>query len=146
MKYENGTLGMMTVTAGRIVHARLLSGDPATIEAHNYKLTSDPVTGELGELGFGTQELPPSGRDIQDEKILGTLHVATGRSDHLGGTLTPDRFASRMNATHDDVLFSSTKTPEIRVPQARVYRDGEVHSVIEDYLPTQYVKSLMQGV
>jgi hypothetical protein len=30
--------------------------------------------------------------DIQDEKILGTLHVATGRSDHLGGHLTPDKF------------------------------------------------------
>jgi hypothetical protein len=145
MKYEDGTLGMMTVSAGRITHARLLSGNHVTVEAHNTKLTSDPVTGELGELGFGTQELPPSGRDIQDEKILGTLHVATGRSDHLGGTLTPDRFASRMNATHDDVLFSSTKTPEIRVLQARVYRDGKVHSVIEDYMPTQYVKHLMQG-
>ena len=145
MKYENGTLGMMTVTAGRIVHARLLSGDAATIAAHNAKLAFDPVTGELGELGFGTQELPPSGRDIQDEKILGTLHVATGRSDHLGGTLTPDRFASRLNATHDDVLFSSTKTPEIQVTQARVYRAGEVHSVIEDYQPSDYVKKLMSG-
>jgi hypothetical protein len=145
MKYEDGTLGLMTVKAGRIVHARLLSGNPATIEAHNAKLTADPVTGEIGELGFGTQELPPSGRDIQDEKILGTLHVATGRSDHLGGTLTPDRFSSRLNATHDDILFSSTKTPEIRVTQARVYRNGEVHSVIEDYQPTPYVTNLMQG-
>ncbi len=79
---------------------------------HNAKLARDPVTGELGELGFGTQELPVSGRDIQDEKILGTLHVATGRSDHLGGLLTPDRFAKKINATHDDILFSPTKTPE----------------------------------
>ena len=145
MQYEDGTLAMMTVSEGRIVHARLLSGDGALVEAHNAKLQADPVTGELGELGFGTQALPPSGRDIQDEKILGTLHVATGRSDHLGGKLTPDRFANRLNATHDDVLFSSTKTPSIRVPQARVYRDGEVHSVIEDYLPTEYVKTLMAG-
>ena len=99
----------------------------------------------MGELGFGTQELPPSGRDIQDEKILGTLHVATGRSDHLGGSLTPDRFASRLNATHDDILFSPTKTPSIRVTQARVYRDGEVHSVIEDYAPSAYVRGLLEG-
>jgi hypothetical protein len=145
MQYEDGTLGMMTVTEGRIVKARLLSGSQATIDAHNAKLAFDPVTGELGELGFGTQELPPSGKDIQDEKILGTLHVATGRSDHLGGTLTPDRFASRLNATHDDVLFSSTKTPEIGVPQARVYKDGQVHSVIENYLPSAYVRALMSG-
>ena len=43
------------------------------------------MIGALGELGFGTQVLPFSGRDIQDEKILGTIHVATGRDDHLGG-------------------------------------------------------------
>jgi aminopeptidase len=135
----------MTVKAGRIVEARLLSGDAGVIAAHNAKLASDPLTGELGELGFGTQELPPSGRDIQDEKILGTLHVATGRSDHLGGSLTPERFASRLNATHDDILFSPTKTPAIRVTQARVYRDGEMHSVIEDYAPSAYVRRLMEG-
>lgn len=145
MKYEDGTLAMMHVTGGRIVSARLLRGNAAVVDAHNAKLQSDPVTGELGELGFGTQELPPSGRDIQDEKILGTLHVATGRSDHLGGTLTPERFASRLNATHDDILFSSTKTPEIRVPQARVYRNGEVFPVIEDYKPSAKVKSLLAG-
>lgn len=145
MKYEDGTLGMMTVKAGRITSARLLSGKAATIDAHNLKLTSDPVTGELGELGFGTQELPPSGRDIQDEKILGTLHVATGRSDHLGGKLTPDRFANRLNATHDDVLFSSTKTPEIKVPQARIFKSGQMHVVIENYMPSAYVKKLMSG-
>ncbi len=145
MKYEDGTLAMMHVTGGRIVSARLIRGNAAVVDAHNAKLQSDPVTGELGELGFGTQELPPSGRDIQDEKILGTLHVATGRSDHLGGTLTPDRFASRLNATHDDVLFSSTKTPEINVPQARVYKNGAVFPVIENYRPSAEVKALLAG-
>ena len=145
MQYEDGTLGMMTVKEGRIVYARLLRGSAEVVDAHNVKLVSDPVTGELGELGFGTQELPPSGRDIQDEKILGTLHVATGRSDHLGGTLTPDRFANRLNATHDDVLFSSTKTPAISVPEVRVYREGKVHVVIENYLPSAYVRNLMAG-
>ena len=145
MQYEDGTLGMMTVKEGRIVYARLLRGSAAVVDAHNVKLVSDPVTGELGELGFGTQELPPSGRDIQDEKILGTLHVATGRSDHLGGTLTPDRFANRLNATHDDVLFSSTKTPAISVPEVRVYREGKVHVVFENYLPSAYVRNLMAG-
>ncbi len=143
MRYEDGTLGMMTVQGGRIVESKLLKGSPETIATHNQKLLSDPVTGELGELGFGTQELPPSGRDIQDEKILGTLHVATGRSDHLGGKLTPDRFKSRLNATHDDILFSSTKTPEIKVPQARLHRNGQTHIVIENYLPSAYLETLL---
>lgn len=143
MRYEDGTLGMMTVKGGRIVEAQLLRGDATVIAAHNRKLASDPVTGEIGELGFGTQELPPSGRDIQDEKILGTLHVATGRSDHLGGHLTPALFANRLNATHDDILFSSTKTPEINVPQARLHRDGLTHILIESFAPSGYLRSLL---
>jgi aminopeptidase len=135
MRYEDGTIGLMTVSGGRIVHASLLSGDEATVIAHQKKLVSDPVTGEIGELGFGTQELPVSGRDIQDEKILGTIHVATGRSDHLGGHLTPDKFAEAKNATHDDILFSPTKTPEITVTQARMSRNGEMKVLIEDFTP-----------
>lgn len=143
MRYENGTIGLMQVAKGRIQKAELLSGDPATVEAHNQKLVSDPVTGELGELGFGTQVLPVSGRDIQDEKILGTIHVATGRSDHLGGHLTPALFAEASHATHDDILFSPTKTPEIHVSQVRMHRHGKTEVLIENFTPANYMLSLL---
>jgi aminopeptidase len=143
MKYEDGTLGLMYVTGGRITQATLLRGDQNTIDEHNKKLLSDPVTGELGELGFGTQELPVSGKDIQDEKVLGTMHVATGRSDHLGGTLTPDRFANKKNATHDDILFAPLKTPEINVPQVRMERNGETIVLIENFEPAAYMRGLL---
>lgn len=143
MKYEDGTIGLMKVEGGRVVRAELLKGDEAIIRAHNEKLVSDPVTGELGELGFGTQILPFSGRDIQDEKIRGTIHVATGRSDHLGGDLTPEKFANHKNATHDDILFAPHKTPEIRLVQARMSRNGEIKVLIEDYEPSEYVTSLI---
>ena len=143
MKYEDGTIGLMNVENGRIRTAALLKGNQATIDEHNRKLLSDPVTGELGELGFGTQELPVSGRDIQDEKILGTLHVATGRSDHLGGKLTPDRFANAKNATHDDILFSPSKTPEINVPQVRMRRADQTVVLIENFVPAAYLRGLL---
>jgi aminopeptidase len=143
MRYEDGTLGLLEVSGGRVQKAALLRGRQDVIDAHNRKLKSDPVTGELGELGFGTQELPPSGRDIQDEKILGTLHVATGRSDHLGGHLTPDKFAEAKNATHDDILFAPSKTPEIRVTQARMYRGAQQETVIENYQPSAYLRQLL---
>jgi hypothetical protein len=143
LRYEDGTIGLMEVAEGRIQKATLARGRQEEVDAHNRKLASDPVTGEIGELGFGTQELPPSGRDIQDEKILGTLHVATGRSDHLGGGLTPDKFASAKNATHDDILFSPTKTPEIGVTQVRMYRDGKREIVIENYQPSAYLRGLL---
>jgi leucyl aminopeptidase (aminopeptidase T) len=143
MKYEDGTIGIMHVADGRVQKADFLSGNAKTVEEHNAKLASDPVTGELGELGFGTQLLPFSGRDIQDEKVRGTIHVATGRSDHLGGSLTPEKFANHKNATHDDILFAPHKTPEIRVVQARMFRNGETTVLIEDFEPSAYLNGLL---
>jgi hypothetical protein len=144
MKYEDGTIGVMQVSGGRVKSATLVRGKQETIDEHNRKLQSDPVTGELGELGFGTQDLPVSGRDIQDEKILGTLHVATGRSDHLGGNLTPDKFAEKSHATHDDILFSPSKTPEITIPQVRMMRGGEKFVLIENFAPAAYMAGLLE--
>jgi aminopeptidase len=145
LKFEDNTIGLMTVQKGRIVDSRLLRGNKKTIEAHRTKVQADPAAGELGELGFGTQVLPVSGRDIQDEKVLGTMHVATGRSDHLGGHLTPDKFVHKENATHDDILFAPHKTPEIRVPQVRMHRNGKTEVLIENFQPAPYMANLLKG-
>jgi len=144
MRYEDGTLALMDVSGGRIQKATILRGDIDLVNAHNEKLKSDPMTGELGELGFGTQELPVSGRDIQDEKVLGTMHVATGRSDHLGGHLVPKLFKEAKNATHDDILFSPAKTPEIEVTEVRMRRDGKTTVVLQNYQPASYLLNLLK--
>ena len=81
MKYEDGTLGVLEVKSRNIIHSTLIEGNQETIDAHNARLADDPMTGTLGELGFGTQVLPVSGADIQDEKVLGTCHLATGRDE-----------------------------------------------------------------
>jgi aminopeptidase len=142
-KYGEETLGMLSVEGGRIVSSRLLYGDYALIEAHNRKLADDPMTGAIGELGFGTQVLPFSGRDIQDEKILGTIHVATGRDDHLGGKITPDLFKEHQNASHDDVLYAPHKTPEVRVPEVRMRKEGETLVLMRHYQPVEYMLELL---
>jgi len=142
-KYDDSTLGMLTVEDGKIIHSRLLYGDYELIKDHNAKLLDDPMTGALGELGFGTQKLPFSGRDIQDEKILGTCHIATGRDDHLGGHLTPDLFKHRENASHDDVLYAPHKTPEIKVKQVRMFRGSETEIILENYKPSAYIWGLL---
>jgi len=144
MRYETGTLALMDVACGRIQKATLIKGEQAEVDTHNAKLISDPVTGEIGELGFGTQDLPVSGRDIQDEKVLGTMHVATGRSDHLGGHLVPSLFKNASNATHDDILFSPAKTPEIEVAQVRMHRDGKTQVVLEHFQPAPYLLDLLK--
>ena len=143
MQYGDGTIGLQTVEKGKITNSSLIRGNQSTIDEHNKKIESDPVTGELGELGFGTQDLPVSGRDIQDEKILGTMHVATGRSDHLGGSLTPDKFAKPINATHDDILFSPSKTPDITVCEVRMQRDDKTIVVLENYQPAAHLRDAL---
>ena len=142
--YSDGSLGVMEVKDGRIQRAILLSGDQETIDAHNSKMAADPATGEIGELGFGTQVLPVSGSDIQDEKILGTVHVATGRSDHLGGNLTPKFFKEAKNATHEDILFAPFKTPQIHVPEVRMHKDGRTTAIHRNYDPTDYLLDLLK--
>lgn len=143
MKYEDGTLGKLTVTEGRIILSELIEGNPETIAAHNARLQDDPMTGVLGELGFGTQVLPVSGADIQDEKVLGTCHLATGRDDHLGGHITPDQFKKHQNATHDDILFAPHKTPNFDIRQVRMQRGDQHEILIEHFQPADYlVKAL----
>lgn len=144
-RYEDGTISLLTAKGGYVVGVDLLTGNEETVAPHRAKLLGDPAAGFLGELGFGTQRLPVSGRDIQDEKILGTFHIATGRSDHLGGHITPPKFLDRKNATHDDILFSPTKTPEIHVRQVRMERDGQVLEIIRDYQPGAYLRELMKA-
>ncbi|MCB0325747.1 MAG: hypothetical protein KDD69_19330 [Bdellovibrionales bacterium] len=143
--FEDGTLGWMEVEDCHIVGGRFLKGDRKTFDAYIAKVTNDPAAGEIGELGFGTQELPVSGRDIQDEKVLGTLHVATGRSDHLGGEITPDKFKHAGNATHEDILFAPHKTPDVAVPQVRWFRDGRQEILIENYQASEFIRQLRAG-
>ncbi len=144
-KYDESTIGLLHVEDGKIVKSQFVYGDYAEIEDHNRRLKEDPMIGAIGELGFGTQVLPFSGRDIQDEKILGTIHIATGRDDHLGGKITPDLFKERLNASHDDVLYAPHKTPEIRLVQARMFRGDQTEVLIEHYKPAEYMVDLLEA-
>jgi hypothetical protein len=139
MKYEDGTLGKLTVVGGRIIQSELIEGKQTTIDTHNARLQDDPMTGVLGELGFGTQVLPVSGSDIQDEKVLGTCHLATGRDDHLGGHITPAQFKRHQNATHDDILFAPHKTPNFDIKQVRMNRGAQQEILIEHFQPSKYL-------
>lgn len=145
MKYEDGTLGVLTVKDRSIIKSELIEGNQATIDEHNARLADDPMTGTLGELGFGTQVLPVSGADIQDEKVLGTCHMATGRDDHLGGDIVPDMFKKHENSTHDDILFAPHKTPNFNVKEVRMNRGGKQEVIIENFRPSRYIMDALAG-
>ena len=139
MKYEDGTLGVLTVVDRSIIKSELIEGNQATIDAHNARLKDDPMTGTLGELGFGTQVLPVSYSDIQDEKVLGTCHLATGRDDHLGGDIVPDMFKKHENSTHDVILFAPHKTPNFNIREVRMKRGDQQEIIIENFRPSRYI-------
>ncbi len=139
MKYEDGTLGLLEVKDRSIVKSTLIDGDQGTIDAHNARLKDDPMTGTLGELGFGSQVLPVSGADIQDEKVLGTCHLATGRDDHLGGDIIPSMFKRHENSTHDDILFAPHKTPNFDIRQVRMKRGDQNEILIEHFKPSPFL-------
>jgi hypothetical protein len=143
-KYAEETIGLLHVKEGKIFKSQFVYGDYSLIQDHNERLKEDPMIGVIGELGFGTQVLPFSGRDIQDEKILGTVHIATGRDDHLGGHITPDLFKEHKNASHDDVLYAPHKTPEIRLPEVRMIKDGRSEVLIQKYKPSSFVVQTME--
>lgn len=144
-KLEDGSLALLEVRGARVVDAEFISGNRAAVEAYAERVKSDEATGYLGELGFGTEMYPIADHDIQDEKAFGTFHVATGRNDHLGGTITTDQFKEKNNATHDDILFSPHKTPEIDAPTVRLYRNGEVHILYHSYRAADFLKEVVYG-
>ena len=145
-RYSDGTLAEMIVHEGKIISAKFIQGDTKLVNDRNEQLKDDPATGIIGELGFGTQLLPFSGKDIQDEKIFGTCHVATGRSDHLGGNLTPELFNSKMNASHDDILYAPPKTPEINVRSVFMQKDGATSKIFSNYEPTPWLLEKVSSV
>ncbi len=145
MKYADGTLGVLDVENRNIVRSTLIEGDQATIDDHNRRLADDPMTGTLGELGFGTQVLPVSYSDIQDEKVLGTCHLATGRDDHLGGDIVPEMFKKHENSTHDDILFAPHKTPNFNISQVRMKRGDQREILIENFKPSDYLLRALRG-
>ncbi len=146
MKYADGTLGVLDVKDRCIVRSTLIIGNQSIIDAHNARLADDPMTGTLGELGFGTQVLPVSGADIQDEKILGTCHLATGRDDHLGGDIVPEMFKKHENSTHDDILFAPHKTPNFNIRQVRMRRGEQNEVIIENFRPSEYILGALRAV
>jgi len=138
------TIVVWRLEGGRITALdAVLRGDRTYAEAHMARIVDEPNFGYIGELGLGTQSLPFAGTDIQDEKILGTGHLATGRSDHLGGKVGPEAFKQRKNAIHYDILYSPLKTPEIDLARVSITKDGKEIDLIRSYRVTDFVKALL---
>jgi hypothetical protein len=139
-----GTIAVFDVRDGGIAGVRdLVRGDGDVVDRYLAVIAEDPNAGRLTELGLGTQRLPWAHTDIQDEKILGTAHVATGRSDHLGGPIGSAQFRNPRNATHDDILYTPAKTPDVALRRVTMRRDGGEFRILEDYRPAAFLRGVV---
>ena len=101
---------LLTVRGGRLKSAE---GDGAAaflahLDAHG------PLGRNLAELGVGTNDRATlTGNTLEDEKILGTAHIAFGASAGIGGTVTV--------AVHEDVVVLA---PSLWIGETQVLDAG----------------------
>jgi leucyl aminopeptidase (aminopeptidase T) len=80
-----GAAPVLTIEGGRLTHATEPEGERLLAALHT---AGDDGT-NLAELGVGTNERATlTGNILEDEKILGTVHVAFGASAGIGGTVS----------------------------------------------------------
>ncbi|MGH2943729.1 MAG: aminopeptidase [Solirubrobacteraceae bacterium] len=102
---------LLTVRDGALADARgTATADRflATLDAHG------PLGRNVAELGVGTNDRATlTGNILEDEKILGTAHVAFGASAGIGGTVTVP--------VHLDVVI---RQPSLRIGATQVLDGG----------------------
>jgi leucyl aminopeptidase (aminopeptidase T) len=68
-------------------------------------LDTDNARRNLAELGLGCNDKAVmTGNVLEDEKVFG-VHLATGRSDHIGGVVGPADFSDPDHVVHHDIVY-----------------------------------------
>jgi leucyl aminopeptidase (aminopeptidase T) len=84
-RHGEGTLVIADGTTLTVEDGRLTNGEPL----RSTLLTAGELGTNLAELGVGTNEKATlTGNILEDEKMLGTVHVAFGASAGIGGTVS----------------------------------------------------------
>lgn len=87
-------------------HLDDISGDkPTAVSDMQMWLNKDDARRNLAELGLGCNDQAiVTGNVLEDEKVLG-VHLAFGRSDHIGGVVGADDFSNPDHVVHLDVVY-----------------------------------------
>jgi leucyl aminopeptidase (aminopeptidase T) len=111
---ENGELAVYKVKANRII-----SSEPYTSLMR--RIEEDPAVGNIAELAFGVLGefgIKPCGKVLLDEKL--GMHIALGRSEHLGGTTSPASFKKKENVWHQDFVYIKEMQPGVSVSSCEI--------------------------
>lgn len=105
--------------------------NPTAVKALQDWLDADSARRNLAELGLGCNDRAVvTGNVLEDEKVLG-VHLAAGRSDHIGGVITAADFSNPKNVVHHDIVFPFGSDLFIE-SLVLVYRDGGTGELISD--------------
>ncbi len=96
------------------------------------RLLDNPAYGNIAELGFGvlqTMGVAPLAGGADENILLNEkigFHLAFGRSDHLGGIVTPAMFSTPDKVVHIDRVYLPTMQPKIKIRRITLHRTEDV--------------------
>jgi len=124
----NGTFERIRVENNRVVES-LGTGQAAETVWNGFK--GDDGRRNLAELGLGCNDMAVvTGNVLEDEKVFG-VHLATGLSEHIGGTVGISDFVKEADAQHLDIVFPFGGAIEVSELTLE-FEDGTEKQVIAD--------------
>lgn len=125
--FWKGNIYILNVTQNRIGTIEGQGPDRAWLESH---FDVDPARRNIAELGLGCNDHAIiTGNVLEDEKA--GFHWAYGRSEHLGGTVSPASFRDPANVVHHDVVYAKGCPIEITKLEL-INAAGHSRTVIQD--------------
>ena len=115
---RDGQIALCEVSENHVV---CIEGDNAWSEDLRSFISADAARANIAELGLGILGdfgIAPVGSILLDEKLA--LHIAMGRSEHLGGVTSPTDFASPDNVCHIDYVFHRALQPDIHIARGEL--------------------------
>jgi leucyl aminopeptidase (aminopeptidase T) len=151
--YEGEIPGKPSQTHGTL--PIIFDGEPLTLKVENNRfagitgnktqavaeleqwLDTDDARRNLAELGLGCNDLAVvTGNVLEDEKVLG-VHLAAGRSDHIGGTVGAKDFSNPLHVVHHDLVYPFHS--ELFVEQlSLIKKNGTSQDLIRDGVYTVF--------
>jgi hypothetical protein len=125
---SGGSFVIFHIEENRVVK---IEGERPEAEDIRLDFSVDDGRRNLAELGLGCNDMAVvTGNILEDEKVMG-VHLATGLSDHIGGTVGVDDFKSSVDASHQDVVYPFGADIEV-ISLVIEYEDGVSETIIKN--------------
>lgn len=125
--YFDNEIVQLKIEQNKIVEA--MDDSPKAKRIRDYFMT-DKGRQNIAELGFGCNDKAiVRGSVLEDEKV--GLHIAYGRSDHLGGTIGPQSFDDPHNIEHVDIVYAKG-CPITVTSLVLEYEDGSEEEILRE--------------